>query len=130
MKTTQIKIGDGLYNSVKLTAVEQDKLLSSCAKSLMGAVVTSENKTVSLSKQGLMILLVTMPQDQKTELSNALLANTKKAGNESALTAYDFDDVMRYNELLVKLIEFNFASFFTYWVNVLKEQKETKAQNQ
>lgn len=120
-----VTAGGEQYNVVQAPAVKQRALQLILSKyALVQQRVTPDEP---LSMAMLMIILSSMPEDERQRVDDIVLHQVVKAGGDERITIDNFHGGMAaYTELVAGAVKANLDDFFTWLGNVAKEESKSK----
>lgn len=120
--TTQITVADTTYNCAMASAMQQDEILSLLSSTLMQRYFEGARNGVPFDQNVLVPLVMSLPYQVKTHVAKALMEKVFVNGTTIPVSVKDFaGHMVEYNELLAKLVEFNFADFFSWLQSVVEK---------
>jgi len=118
-------IGSTSYNCVMASAVKQDELLSLVTQPILErALVTARTSGAEMGDSILVPMFMAMPYDIKQRVAGILMNRVSVVGDIKAvpITVNDFmGNMVEYNTLLSRLIQWNLADFFTWLDSVVND---------
>lgn len=120
-----VTAGGEQYNVVQAPAVKQRALQLILSKyALVQQRVTPDEP---LGMPMLMIILSSMPEDERQRVDEIVLHQVVKAGGDERITIDNFHGSMAaYTELVAGAVKANLDDFFTWLGNVAKEESKSK----
>jgi len=129
-QTKQITVSDITYNCAMASAMQQDEILSILSSTLMQRAFVAAKNGIPFDEKSLMPLVMSLPYDAKSRVASALLEKVYVNGTTLPVSIKDFAGKMvDYNTLLSRLVEFNFADFFTWLQSVVESDQLTTGKN-
>ena len=115
MNVRSFTIGEQVFNATMASAVKQDELLGFLsAKIFLGFEVASQ-KGETLGEKEIMVMLMTLPSDQKMKIASILTEKVFLNGTQTPVSVKDFQGKMvEWNKLLAQLLQWNLADFFDF----------------
>lgn len=130
-QTKQITVSDVTYNCAMASAMQQDEILSILSSTLMQRAFVAAKNGIPFDEKSLMPLVMSLPYDAKSRVASALLEKVYVNGTTVPVSIKDFAGKMvDYNTLISRLVEFNFADFFTWLQSVVESDQATTSKNQ
>jgi len=118
-------IGSTSYNCVMASAVKQDELLSLVTQPILErALVTARTSGAEMGDSILIPMFMAMPYDIKQRVAGILMNRVSVSGDIKAvpITVNDFmGNMVEYNTLLSRLIQWNLADFFIWLDSVVND---------
>jgi uncharacterized membrane protein YoaK (UPF0700 family) len=116
----QFTVGGVTYNAAMASAVDQDKVLSLLTASIIERAFEAARKGIELDANLLTAMFMSMQPQIKSQVSAALMGEVFVHGNTTNVSVLDFSGKMvRYNELLTKLLQWNLSDFFDWLPSAL-----------
>lgn len=115
MNVKSFTIGEQSYNAQMASAVKQDELLGLLSAKIFLGFEVAHRKGETLGEKELMVMLMTLPAEQKAKVASILTEKVLLSGTQIAVSVKDFQGKMvQWNELLSKLLIWNLADFFDF----------------
>ena len=126
-----ITIGNNTYNCVMASAVKQDELLSLVTQPILErALVTARTSGAEMGDSILVPMFMALPYDIKQRVAAILMHKVNVSGTTTSVTVNDFmGNMVEYNTLLSRLIQWNLSDFFTWLDSVVKDARPVQPVN-
>ena len=126
-------IDNSSYNCVMASAVKQDELLTLVTQPILErALVTARTSGAEMGDSILVPMFMAMPYETKQRVAAILMHKVNVSGTTTSVTVNDFmGNMVEYNTLLSRLIQWNLADFFIWLDSVVRDARpEQVVQNQ
>ncbi len=118
-----VEAGGENYNVVQASAVKQRALQLILSKYALVQQRVSPSEPLGLPM--LMIILSSMPEDERQKVDDIVLHQVVKAGGDERVTIDNFQGGMAaYTELVAGAVKANLDDFFTWLGNVAKDESK------
>ncbi len=122
MSTKQFTIDNATYNAVMASAESQVELTSLLGGTIMTRGFDAMRAGGEVDDRFLMAMFITLPYDIKTRAAAILMHKVVLHGGSVPVTVESFAGRMvNYHMLLVQLLQWNLADFFTWLGGVLND---------
>lgn len=129
--TKSFTVGEVNVNAAMASAIEQDEVLSIVSSEMISRAAIASRNGLEMGEAILIPMFMSMPSQAKQRVAGVLLSRCFVSGGTRKLTVADFQSKMvDYNTLLAQLTLWNFADFFTYLSDAVRDvapAKDTKA---
>ena len=120
-----VEAGGESYNVVQASAVKQRALQLILSKYALVQQRVSPDEPLSMAM--LMIILSSMPEDERQKVDDIVLHQVVKSGGDERVTIDNFQGGMAaYTELVAGAVKANLDDFFTWLGNVAKDESKSK----
>ncbi|MFA7943092.1 hypothetical protein ACEK06_11585 [Pseudomonas brenneri] len=130
MSVKTFTIGGVQYNAAMASAVDQDRLMSLLSAAVLERFATAARAGIDADENILCSMFMSMRQDIKAQVAQALMTRVFINGTERAVSVADFGGKMvQYNQLLAELLRWNLTDFFDWLPSAEKDARQAAAES-